>query len=51
MKINFILIAVAIVALLGFIYYIISNNNDEQNEEMKQLAKKSLFKKDKKTSV
>ncbi len=51
MKINFILIAVAIVAILGFIYYIISRNNNEQNEEMKQLAKKSLFKKDKKVNA
>jgi preprotein translocase subunit YajC len=42
MKINFILIAVAIVAILGFVYFIIKRNKKDQKELEKELNQKEL---------
>jgi len=42
MKINFILIAVAIVAILGFIYFVVKRNHKDQKELEKELNRKEL---------
>lgn len=42
MKINFILIAVAIVAILGFIYFVIKRNRKDQKELERELNQKEL---------
>jgi preprotein translocase subunit YajC len=42
MKINFILIAVAIVAILGFVYFIIKRNQKDQKDLEKELNQKEL---------
>ena len=42
MKINFILIAVAIVAILGFIYFVIKRNRKDQKDLEKELNQKEL---------
>lgn len=42
MKVNFILIAVAIVAILGFIYFLIKRNHKDQKDLEKELNQKEL---------
>lgn len=42
MKINFILIAVAIVAILGFIYFVVKRNHKDQKDLEKELNQKEL---------
>ena len=42
MKINFILIAVAVVAILGFIYFVIKRNRKDQKDLEKELNQKEL---------
>ncbi len=42
MKINFILIAVAVVAILGFIYFVIKRNHKDQKDLEKELNQKEL---------
>lgn len=42
MKINFILIAVAIVAILAFVYFVIKRNHKDQKDLEKELNQKEL---------
>lgn len=42
MKINFILIAVAIVAILGFVYFVVARNRKDQKDLEKELNQKEL---------
>lgn len=42
MKINFILIAVAVVAVLGFIYFVVKRNHKDQKDLEKELNQKEL---------
>lgn len=42
MKLNFILITVAIVAILGFVYFVIKRNRKDQKELEKELNQKEL---------
>ncbi len=42
MKVNFILIAVAIVAVLAFVYFVIKRNRKDQKDLEKQLNQKEL---------
>lgn len=42
MKINFILIAVAVVAILGFIYFVVKRNQKDQKELEKELNQKEV---------
>lgn len=42
MKINLILIAVAIVAILGFIYFVIKRNHKDQKNLEKELYKREV---------
>ena len=42
MKINFIIIAVAIVAILGFMYFVIKRNRRDQKDLEKELNQKEL---------
>lgn len=42
MKINFILIAVVIVAILGFVYFIVKRNRKDQKNLEKELNQKEL---------
>lgn len=42
MKINLILIAVAVVAILGFIYFVVKRNNKDQKDLEKELNQKEL---------
>ena len=42
MKINFILIAVAVVAILGFMYFVIKRNRKDQKDLEKELNQKEL---------
>ncbi|MFN0289837.1 hypothetical protein [Pedobacter helvus] len=42
MKINFILIAVVVVAILGFIYFVVKRNRKDQKDLEKELNQKEL---------
>ncbi|MGE6219248.1 hypothetical protein ACQKCH_05435 [Nubsella zeaxanthinifaciens] len=42
MKINFIIVAVALVAILGFIYFVIKRNRKDQTELEKELNQSEL---------
>lgn len=42
MKINFILIAVVVVAILGFIYFVIKKNYKDQKDLEKELNQKEI---------
>jgi preprotein translocase subunit YajC len=42
MKINFIIVAVAVVAILGFIYFLIKRNKKDQNQLEKELNQSEL---------
>lgn len=42
MKINFILIAVVVVAILGFIYFVVKRNRKDQKDLEKELNQNEL---------
>jgi preprotein translocase subunit YajC len=42
MKINFIIVAVAVVAILGFVYFIVKRNRKDRNELENTLNQREL---------